>query len=68
MAPCRDGCPIAQDIPAYLQAMLENDPEKARTVREQFDRCARSYPYPSEIEGEKELIALADGIKASGNR
>ena len=28
-APCRDGCPIGQDIPAYLQAMLEDDPEKA---------------------------------------
>ena len=28
-APCRDGCPIGQDIPAYLQAMLENEPEKA---------------------------------------
>ena len=31
-APCRDGCPIGQDIPAYLQAMLENDPEKALRI------------------------------------
>ena len=31
-APCRDGCPIGQDIPAYLQAMLEDDPEKALRI------------------------------------
>jgi len=31
-APCRDGCPIGQDIPAYLQAMLENEPEKALRI------------------------------------
>ena len=31
-APCRDGCPIGQDIPAYLQAMLDDDPEKALRI------------------------------------
>ena len=31
-APCRDGCPIRQDIPAYLQAMLEDDPETALRI------------------------------------
>jgi len=31
-APCRGGCPIHQDIPAYLQAMLEDDPETALRV------------------------------------
>ena len=31
-APCRDGCPIGQDIPAYLQAMMEEDPEKALRI------------------------------------
>lgn len=31
-APCRDGCPIAQDIPAYVQAMLEDNPQKALRV------------------------------------
>ena len=31
-APCREGCPIGQDIPAYLQAMLEDDPEKALRI------------------------------------
>ncbi len=28
-SPCREGCPIEQDIPAYLRAMEENDAEKA---------------------------------------
>ena len=31
-APCRDGCPIGQDIPGYLQAMLEDDPETALRI------------------------------------
>ena len=31
-APCRNGCPIGQDIPAYLQAMLEDKPEKALQI------------------------------------
>ena len=28
-SPCRNGCPIEQDIPAYLQAMVEGNTEKA---------------------------------------
>ena len=28
-SPCREGCPIGQDIPAYLRAMEENEAEKA---------------------------------------
>ena len=31
-APCRGGCPIEQDIPAYLQAMLEDQPDKALRI------------------------------------
>ena len=31
-APCRNGCPIEQDIPAYLQAMADGDPEKALRI------------------------------------
>ena len=31
-APCRKGCPIGQDIPAYVQAMLEDKPEKALNI------------------------------------
>ena len=31
-APCRSGCPISQDIPAYLQAITEGDTEKALKI------------------------------------
>lgn len=31
-APCRNGCPIEQDIPAYLQAMVDGDAEKALNI------------------------------------
>lgn len=31
-APCRNGCPIEQDIPAYLQAMLDGDAKKALEI------------------------------------
>ncbi len=48
----------------YVYALLaEKDPEKARKALAQFNRCAVSYPYPCEIEGERELIALAESRK-----
>lgn len=31
-APCREGCPIHQDIPAYLRAMEEGNPDKALQI------------------------------------
>ena len=31
-APCRTGCPIEQDIPGYLMALNEGDPEKALRI------------------------------------
>ena len=31
-APCRNGCPIEQDIPAYLQAMVDGDAKKALEI------------------------------------
>ena len=31
-APCRGGCPIEQDIPAYLQAMVDGDAKKALEI------------------------------------
>ena len=31
-APCREGCPVHQDIPAYLKAMEEGKPEKALSI------------------------------------
>lgn len=49
----------------YVYALLsEKSPEKAEKAMAQFDQCAKTYPYPGEIEGERELITLAEEIKA----
>ncbi len=49
----------------YVYALLaEKDPAKAKKILAQFDQYSKSYPYPSEIEGERELIKLAEGVEA----
>ena len=74
-APCRDGCPIGQDIPAYLQAMLEDDPEKAlRMILERNplpfitgticphhcgDKCMRAY-YEESLHIRQTKLAAAE--------
>lgn len=47
----------------YAYAILyEKDKEKAKKLMEQFEKIAKTYPYASEIEAERELIAIVDGI------
>lgn len=44
----------------YAYALLsDRDEEKAATILEQFGKTARTYPYPSEMQGEQELIDIA---------
>lgn len=43
----------------YALALLENDLPKADKTLALFERKARSYPYASEIENERELMLLA---------
>ena len=44
----------------YAAALLqEKDPAKAGRLRTEFERCARNYPYPGDVESERELMALA---------
>ncbi len=44
----------------YARALLkEKDPAKAEKLLKQFERTARTYPYPCEILAERELIQLA---------
>ena len=51
----------------YVYAFLaEKDRAKAEKVLEQFDRQAGTYPYPSEIEGERELIRIAQSLNQQG--
>ncbi len=78
-APCRNGCPISQDIPAYLQAMLEGDAEKAlRVILERNplpfitgtlcphhcgDKCMRNYYEDSVNIRQTKLAAARDGCE-----
>ena len=44
----------------YVYALLsEKNEEKARETEERFEKSAGSYPYPNEIETERELLAIA---------
>ena len=44
----------------YAYALLrEKDKEKATKILEQFDKVAKTYPYPSDVESERELLVLA---------
>lgn len=40
--------------------LLENNITKAEKIKQQFEKCAVSYPYKSDIESERELINIAD--------
>lgn len=44
----------------YAYSLLsERDKSMANNVETQFNKCAKSYPYPSEIQAERELIEIA---------
>lgn len=50
----------------YVYALLvEQNLKKAEKLMTQFRQCAKSYPYPSEIESERQLMALADAKMTS---
>lgn len=44
---------------AYAR-IADDDAAAAQLQREAFERCVLEYPYPAEIENERELLALAD--------
>lgn len=45
----------------YAHALItQKDSVKAEKFRDQFEEMARSYPHPVEVEGERELMNLAD--------
>lgn len=46
---------------AYAYALLaEKDSAKAQKLRTTFEKVAKNYPYPGDVESERELIELAD--------
>ncbi len=40
--------------------LLDNDENKAKMLREHFEKCAKTHPYASEIHVEREMIDLID--------
>lgn len=43
--------------------LYEKDKEKAMKIKEKFETCAKTYPYASDIESERELLQIADGLE-----
>ena len=47
----------------YVYALLAlKDTAKANAARELFEKVAKTYPYPSDVQSERELIEIADGV------
>ena len=40
--------------------LYEKDMTKVNQIKEQFEKCAATYPYASDIESERELLQIAD--------
>lgn len=57
--------PSIQRIFYAYNLLIEQDRKKANECLKVFEKIAKKYPYPSEIEEERELIALVDEKKTS---
>lgn len=44
----------------YALAVADGHQEKVQACRKAFEKVAKTYPYPAEIQSERELLALAD--------
>lgn len=45
----------------YVYALLcEKDTAKAGQIKARFEKCARTYPYPNEVQSERELMEIAE--------
>lgn len=50
----------------YLYALLaEKDIKKAEKLKAQFEKCAKTYPYQSDIQSERELIEIGEKANTS---
>jgi len=72
------GCMLTKEQLAFMKAMksypsvirtqyalallLEKDPEKAETLKNELEKVARTYPYPHEIDSERELLRIAERV------
>lgn len=49
---------------SYTYALLcEQDAAKAQQIRTQFEKCAKTYPYPKEVQSERKLMEIAEGMQ-----
>lgn len=48
-----------------LTLLLEKNTEKAETIMNEFEKAAKSYPYPHEIDSEGDLLRIAERKLAS---
>ncbi len=61
-------CKSMKTFPSVLRAqyfrakLLDRDEAAAQKALAAFEKAAKTYPYPAEIEGERELLDLADGV------
>lgn len=53
--------PSVQRTQYFRAKLLEGDQSAAEKALAAFEKTAKTYPYPAEIEGERELLALAEG-------
>ena len=44
---------------AYAR-LFEKDTAKADAMKLKFEKCAKTYPYPNDIQSERELMEIAD--------
>ena len=45
----------------YVYVLLcEKDHGSAEKIRIRFEKCAKTYPYPNEVQSERELIEIAE--------
>ena len=50
-----------------LALLFENDPVKAEVTRNEFEKAAKTYPYPHEIDSERDLIRIAETVNQRRN-
>ncbi len=43
-----------------IALVFENDAVKAGTIKDEFKKIAKTYPYPQDIESERDLMAIAE--------
>lgn len=53
----------------YAYALLtQKDEEEVQKALHRFEKCARTYPYPSEIQSEREFMGIAEEVCTQLNR